>query len=236
MAGFLFLRCCAFYYFCRNKQTGVFHIFPKSGFLFCRSSLSGFLVLCSWLAGAQLLIDKGIYQANFSDSLHEPRYVIYILYKGGGDCDRKKFRFKNDEEAASCASDEDYKGSSYDKGHLANAEDFAFDCEKDELTFRYYNCLPQTANLNRGLWKKNETLVRKWSQQQALYIICGGCFGKKKIGKIVVPDYCWKVVQSVDTREVLFCGWFSNSTPATLQEISVEELEKRLDAAVLLLH
>lgn len=184
---------------------------------------------------SQIIVDKGIYKANFSNTFHEPRYISYILYKGGGDCNRDKFSFKNDDPRLECATDEDYAGSHYDKGHLANAEDFAFDCAKDELTFRYYNCLPQTANLNRGIWKKNETQIREWSQSDSLYIICGGFFGNSKIGKITVPSYCWKVVQSVSSKKVLFCGWFSNTSKATLEEINISELGKRLHSSIILL-
>ena len=161
-------------------------------------------ILFAWgTVFSQLVVDKGIYKANFSNTFHEPSYVSYILYKGGGNCNRKNFRFKNDDSRLLCATDNDYKGSSYDKGHLANAEDFAFDCDKDELTFRYYNCLPQTVNLNRGIWKSKETQIREWSQSDKLYIICGGFFGNKKIGNIAVPSYCWKVVQSVSSKNQL---------------------------------
>jgi len=193
-------------------------------------------IISVWsIAFSQIIVDKGIYKTNFSNAYHEPRYISYTLYQGGGDCNRKKFRFKNDEPEIECATDADYKGSNYDKGHLANAEDFAFDCVKDELTFRYYNCLPQTANLNRGIWKTNETQIREWSQTDSLYIICGGFFGNRKIGKITVPSYCWKVVQSISSKEVLFCGWFSNTSKATLEEITVSELGKRLTSPIILL-
>lgn len=184
---------------------------------------------------SQIIVDKGIYKANFSNTYHQPRYVSYILYKGGGSCKRSGFAFKNDDPRLLCAVDADYAGSSYDKGHMANAEDFAFDCKKDELTFRYYNCLPQTPNLNRGVWKTNETLVRKWSQTDSLYIISGGYFGSKKVGQMTVPSYCWKVVQSVSTRKVLFCGWFSNTAKATMEEITVPQLEAKLKCHIILL-
>ena len=194
------------------------------------------LVLTFWgTLFSQILVDKGIYKANFSNTYHESNYVSYFLYKGGGSCDRAHLRFKNDDPRLQCATDADYKESHYDKGHLANAEDFAFDCDKDELTFRYYNCLPQTPNLNRGIWKTNEALIRKWSQSEKLYIICGGFFGNKKIGKIAVPSYCWKVVQSVSTKKILFCGWFSNTSQATLEEITPAELDKRLKSSIVLL-
>ena len=194
------------------------------------------LILFIWsTAFSQLIVDKGIYKANFSNELREPRYVSYILFKGGGDCDRDKFKFKNDDARLLCATDIDYKGSIYDKGHLANAEDFAFDCLKDELTFRYYNCLPQTIKLNRGIWKTKETLIREWSQKEKLYIICGGFFTNTKLGNIAVPSYCWKVVQSVATKKVIFCGWFSNTNQAKLEEITVADLEAKLHSHIILL-
>jgi len=202
-----------------------------------KTSITFLIIISLWGKGiAQIIVDKGIYKVNFSNTYHEPRYVSYYLYKGGGECKREKFRFKNDNPDLQCATDKDYKGSNYDKGHLANAEDFAFDCKKDELTFRYYNCLPQTPNLNRGVWKINETTIRDWSQTDSIYIICGGVFGNKTIGKqVAVPTYCWKVAQSVSTRKVLFCGWFSNTSNATVEEISVPELEKRLNTNIFLL-
>ncbi len=192
-----------------------------------------FLVTCS-VTFAQVIIDKGIYKVNFSNKYRQPLYVSYKLYKGGGDCNRAGFNFKNDESGIESATDADYDEPVYDKGHLANAEDFAYDCTKDELTFRYYNCLPQTASLNRGVWKKNETLVRKWSQTDSLYIICGGYFGNQKIGNIYVPNCCWKVVQSLTTKQVMYCGWFSNTAKATVEEITVSELEKRLKSKIIL--
>jgi endonuclease G, mitochondrial len=188
------------------------------------------------IINAQIKVDKGIYKLNFSNTLRQPTYVSYFLYKGGGDCDRdeKHFTFKNDEPNLKCATDKDYEGSKYDKGHLANAEDFASDCTKEELTFRYYNCLPQTTNLNRGIWKKIETKVREWSQKERLYIICGGFFSNKKIGEASVPSYCWKVVQSVKTKKVLFCGWFSNTAKAVLDTLTVPILESKLKSHLLL--
>jgi class 3 adenylate cyclase len=61
----------------------------------------------------------------------------------------------------------------------------------------------------------------------SLLVVCGGSFGKKKIGRIAVPDYCWKVVQSLSTKKVLFCGWFTNTSAATVEEVSVAAVLKR---------
>jgi len=36
-------------------------------------------------------------------------------------------------------------------------------------------------------------------------------------------------------KEVLFCGWFMNSTYATLMEITVNALEKKLKSKIILI-
>jgi endonuclease G len=196
------------------------HFRIKFFFLLIATLLNGNLV-------AQSIVKRSIYTVNFSNALHEPLWISYKLYRGGGVCSRSKFRFHNDIDSLQTATDKDYARSGFDKGHLANAEDFAYDCTKDELTFRYYNCLPQTPNLNRGVWKIKETLIRQWSQSDSLLIVCGGTFTKKKIGRIAVPDHCWKVVQSLTTKKILFCGWFTNTSKATVTEIPLTELIKR---------
>ena len=173
------------------------------------------------------IIKNSAYTSYFCKAIKQPLYVSYILYKGGGDCDRTKFRFKNDTKLKT-ATLKDYASTGYDQGHLANSEDFANDCVKDELTFRFYNCLPQTANLNRGIWKKWETEIRKESQIDSLLILTGGTFKiKSVIGKGVwVPDHCWKVVQSVKTKRIKHVLYFTNTNKATCSEITLAKLEE----------
>lgn len=89
----------------------------------------------------------------------------------------------------------DYKKSGFDEGHLANAEDFANNCPYEESTFRFWNAMPQTPLLNRGIWKVQETEIRKKSQSQALIVLCGGIYNGKTIGNgVSLPDTCWKIV------------------------------------------
>ena len=49
------------------------------------------------------------------------------------------------------------------------------------ITFRFYNALPQTPKLNRGIWKHYETEIRKLSQNDSILIITGSIFSNKKI-------------------------------------------------------
>ena len=176
----------------------------------------------------ETVFNRGIYQSFYSYSLQEPVYVKYELYKGGGACNRSKFRFIND-TGLEMMDNPEYTSSGYDRGHLANAEDFAYDCVKDELTFRYYNCLPQTPNMNRGVWKSWETKIRQESQSEKLIIVTGGIWGTRIHKTMRIPDYCWKVVQSSTTGKVLHVLLFTNlEKGSTVTEISLPELEKRL--------
>ena len=189
-----------------------------------------FFLILSLSTSAQVdtVINAGFYKSYFDYESIEPLYVTYKLYKGGGKCPRDKFRFKNDTEIKTAEND-DYDKSGFDMGHLANAADFAFDCVKDEKTFRFYNCLPQYPNLNRGIWKKWETKIRQESQQDSLLILCGGVFTNKKIkssSNVMVPDNCWKIVYSLSKKQVLWCIWFVNSPKSDSREMTLESLQK----------
>ena len=191
-----------------------------------------FLVAISLRATAQkvdTIIVTSAYTSYYNYKLHNPLYVVYKLYTGGGDCSRKAFRFKTNGLPYS-ATPADYKGSGYDEGHLADAKDFAFDCIKEEETFRFYNCVPQTPKLNRGIWKHFETLIRKESQSDSLLIVCGSIFGNKTMGPdtIAIPDWCWKIAISLTTKQVLNCFICPNDDSDSFEQLELTELKKKL--------
>jgi endonuclease G, mitochondrial len=157
------------------------------------------------------LLTNTAYKSYYSYSFRAPVAVVYNLYCGGGDCARDKMDFKNDVKGLKTAYDSDYKSSGYDKGHMANAEDFAYDCTLEELTFRYYNCVPQTPELNRGPWKQFETLIRKLSQSDSLVVICYNEFTSKKIKNVNVPTKCYKLVYDLVTKKVVYAFYYTNT-------------------------
>ena len=46
------------------------------------------------------IIDKPAYQSYFSFAVKSPLYVVYYLYKGGGDCSRERFQFTKEYRSA----------------------------------------------------------------------------------------------------------------------------------------
>lgn len=190
------------------------------------------LFISQFVKSQDTTIVTPILTSKFSCEYHNPLHVSYKLYQGGGDCDRSKFSFKTGGLECSAKS-KNYSHSGYDIGHCAPAEDFAFDCIKDSMTFFYYNAMPQTPNLNRGIWRFYENIIRKQSQTDSLLIICGGIYGEatlqSKSGntEIRIPIYCWKVVKSLTTNRIYYCLLFTNNlTNNTVQTLSVQDLEK----------
>lgn len=192
--------------------------------------ISFFVSTCATAQLVDTIIKTGIYKSYFCYSLKEPLYVTYTLYKGGGGCDRDEQSFSFKKCGVETATDDDYSNSGLDKGHLANAEDFAFDCDKEEKTFCYYNCVPQTIKLNRGIWKTWEEKVRVLSQSKKLFVIAGCIYGNKTMGphNIGIPDYCYKIVLENKTKKILFCVLFPNDNSKQAKKISLTKLKKKL--------
>lgn len=143
------------------------------------------------------IISRGIYTSYYNLQYNTASYVIYKLWHGGGNAKRKGLDFRQQVQGDIYH----YARSGYDKGHLAPAADFAHSRDEMEITFDYVNCLPQTPNLNRGDWKRDETKVRRWSQKDSLKIECGGL--DFDIISHQVPRYCYKIVTSLTTGDTL---------------------------------
>lgn len=173
--------------------------------------VSFLFVVSSYSQSIDTIIKNDILTSYFSYTYHNPLFVKYILYKGGGDCNRSQFSFKSD-KVKNSAKAKDYNFSGYDEGHLVSAEDFAYDCNKMGQTFKYYNCVPQTPKLNRGVWKTYESRIRTLSQTDSLLIWCGGVYLDRKLqsSNVYVPTYCWKIVKSLKTNKIIYVLLFNN--------------------------
>lgn len=173
------------------------------------------------------IIKTPIYTSYFSYSVKEPLYVTGTIYKVGGKLPRTGLIFKTGGLKYS-ATASDYAHNGYDEGHMFPNIYYAFDAIKQESTFRFYNALPQTPNLNRGIWKHLESDLLKLSQTDSLFIITGGYQFDKKIGTIGVPAYCFKIVKDLKLKTIK-CYIFTNTDNATEQEITIPELLLKLN-------
>lgn len=111
------------------------------------------------------------------------------------------FRPDSDLPLGQRAELEDYKGSGYDRGHLAPAADMARDTQTMLESFLLSNMTPQVGvGFNRGIWKKLEEKVRNWVRQRKnIYVFTGPIFASsnyKTIGPnhVAVPTHFYKIV------------------------------------------
>jgi endonuclease G len=198
--------------------------------IICVSLLVSFFNLSANVPYDYQLINMGIYKSYFSQSLHEPLYVVYWLHYGGGECDRYGYRFSTCGQEGT-AIDNDYYGVGYDRGHLANAEDFSSNCDEMKNTFCYFNCLPQTSRLNRGIWRVWESKLRELSRTEELMIVSGGIFKGRTLpsgNSIAIPDQCYKIVYQMPEKTLLFCLLFNNDATGKVEKVSYETLSGML--------
>ena len=171
------------------------------------------------IASYDTIYNMKYYAACYNENIQTSSFVIYKLYKGGGDESRVGLSFKPYDNRPHF----EYAKTGYDRGHLLPAEDYAYDYDKLKSTFYYINCVPQTARLNRGIWKTYETKVREISQSDSLLIICGGCDYEE--GSLI-PKNCFKIVYNLKNHRCLYTLLFTNHEPYTV--ISENKLKKKI--------
>jgi len=92
--------------------------------------------------------------------------------------------------------DTDYSGSGYDRGHMTPSGDRTRSVADNSTTFLMTNMVPQIPANNQGAWEDFESYCRTLAQTgQEIYIVSGvaGNIGTIAGGRIVVPQYTWKV-------------------------------------------
>lgn len=97
------------------------------------------------------------------------------------------------------AHHEDYRGSGYDRGHLAPAGDMGWSEASMNDSFYYSNMSPQRPSHNRGVWKRLEELVRDWAvAYDSLYVVTGPILKDSlpTIGpnEVAVPEAYYKAI------------------------------------------
>lgn len=104
----------------------------------------------------------------------------------------------------------DYKGSGYDRGHMAPAADMAWDEQAMSESFYLSNMVPQAGEgMNRGIWAELEGKVRAWVKKRGeLFIYSGPIYpvtGAKTIGrnKVAVPEALYKVILDPKRHEAI---------------------------------
>lgn len=186
--------------------------------------------------GLQVVNRRG-YALGFSPRHKQPLWVAYRLTASEvtNVVVRRSDQFAFDPEIiGGSATLEDYRGSGYDRGHLAPAADMKWDAEVQRESFLLSNVSPQVNAFNGGIWKKLEDWCRGLARRRgSLWVVTGPIFPEDEehaaIGpnKVTVPKFFYKVVY--DEREGRMIGFvMPNKANKNIYKfaVSVDEVEE----------
>ena len=143
------------------------------------------------------------YTVSYNKRLRNPNWVAYELTaaEAKGKEPRNGDFIPDPEVNGPQATDDDYRSSGWDRGHLAPAADMKWSEQAMKESFYLSNIAPQNNNLNRGVWKSIEELTREVADRyENVLVVTGPAFrspkGKGTIGKnkVVIPDAFYKVL------------------------------------------
>lgn len=140
---------------------------------------------------------------SFNPELHIPNWVSWELLgtETSGEEERAD-KFTTDTNVDGCATTNDYRGSGYDRGHIAPAADMRWNQTAMQQSFMMTNIAPQLHSLNGGAWKKLEEKCRIWAQVDSAIIIIAGPVTTDPIDEyigetqVAVPQRFFKVIAS----------------------------------------
>ncbi|MDD4148442.1 MAG: DNA/RNA non-specific endonuclease [Bacteroidales bacterium] len=175
----------------------------------------------------------------YSEEHEQAKWVAYVLKLDmiNGDVKRSN-KFKEDPKIKTkSANDNDYKGSGYDRGHLAPAADMSFSEQSMQESFYYSNMSPQEPSFNRGIWKKLETEVRCYVEYlDKIYVVTGPILvdGLTEIGDngVDVPEEYYKAALFVSDTCVEAIAFVMPNKKISAESIynyaiNIDDLEKK---------
>lgn len=151
---------------------------------------------------SEQLMEKSSYIISYNKDTKIPNWVAWHLTAAhtDGDLPRDNGYYEDEEVPLPRATNEDYHGSGWSRGHMCPAGDNKWDSVAMRESNLLTNMCPQHASLNSGLWNRIEQDCRKWAKIHGdLYIVCGPVFLNQEhetIGanKVVVPEAFFKVI------------------------------------------
>ena len=160
--------------------------------------------------GARTLCNRS-FVAHYSSATRTPLWVAEYLTEAGLRVRNGIARvddFHEDDRVKDGPRLADYRGSGYDRGHLAPDADMP-SREAAEEAFALTNIAPEMAGLNRRSWADLEKSVRRQTRGGAVHVVTGVLFsGRLRAthddGRVKVPTTWFKAVYAVGRGATAF--------------------------------
>ena len=155
------------------------------------------------------LITRPQYAASYNRNTGTPNWVAYNLDNGHFGAEDRCNCFTTDPlvvaQGFPLIRTSDYTSGGFDRGHMMRSADRTVTNFENATTFYLSNVVPQTADLNQGVWASQEIFIADLARvgNKELFIITGPAFTGavrtiKDEGKIRIPDFTWKIVVATD--------------------------------------
>jgi endonuclease G, mitochondrial len=158
------------------------------------------------IAGGQLVRHK-YFTLSYNEDHEQADWVVYRITRerlNNSTIERTNQFLPDPLVKTESATNSDYNGSGYDRGHLCPAADMAFDAAAMSESFYMSNMSPQDQKFNGGIWRELEELTRDWGRKYEKIIVVAGPVLKdgaaKSIGfsKVSVPKRYFRVILTKD--------------------------------------
>lgn len=147
------------------------------------------------------------YVVGYDESSRNPSWVGYRVFTVDDlESGKRPSRFKVDERTFAQVRHDDYKGTGYDRGHMAPNYAIAtrYGRQAQIGTFLMSNIAPQKPELNRGPWKDVEMSVARFYGQSCaeVWVVTGPIYGKeveRLESGVAIPEAFYKII--VDEKD-----------------------------------
>lgn len=196
----------------------------------CRTMAALFLLIFSMGATAQDNCQKHLplgvlpgadqsfcydgYAVGYSHNLKIPIWAAYRITNESANTVNVErsddFRINPDIPAQYRSDRSDYRGSGYDRGHMAPSGSIDYSRSANSETYFYSNMVPQRPGFNRdgfghaGVWGFLENEIRDWVRDRGeVYVVSGAiASGRETIGDgVAIPEAFYKVVIDLDSAD-----------------------------------
>ena len=166
------------------------------------------------LPGADQVFCYDGYAVGYAHDLKIPVWAAYLITDqsaNGANVERQdNFRENPEVPAQFMSKKSDYRGSGFDRGHMAPSGSIDYSGAANSDTFYLSNMVPQRPGFNRdgfgheGVWGYLENQARDWvAERGSIYVVSGAiATGNQTIGEgVAVPEAFYKVMLDLKTGE-----------------------------------
>ena len=185
------------------------------------------------------VLENESYTVGYSDSMQNPLWVAYrvfdvpVLESG-----KRPSYFRIDHRTSAKVSHKDYRGSGYDRGHMAPNYAIAtrYGVDGQWETFLMSNVIPQTPRVNRYMWRDLEhDVARRYGRYfSEVWVVTGPVFSepiKRLDSGVPIPSGYYKIIADENGGTLRVLAFLVESdcppyTRITSRRVSVDELEE----------